>query len=241
VGSGRCARDTAAHTETRGVVGDVNVQDDLYPSGARHMSVPMAEVSPRLPDQTSGSAELEYMMGDAGMQADDYVGDAAGVRRAIQKAKRARAERIDLDYSDLTDGQLTDSWATGIFPNVQIGLHPEGAFLMRFMPHPTDPQRFFYDTMTLFRHADDESYKAPAWMGIPEGTDLTGEDRPDTEYIPLGEPPNLGLVLDQDSELLPVVQEGQRSMGFDGPLWGEQEQRLRHFHVELDRYLAGDK
>ena len=59
--------------------------------------------------------------------------------------------------------------------------------------------------------------------------------------VPLGEPPNLGLVLDQDSELLPVVQEGQRSMGFDGPLWGEQEQRLRHFHVELDRYLNSEK
>ncbi|MFK8016866.1 MAG: SRPBCC family protein [Gammaproteobacteria bacterium] len=231
----------AVHPETQGVMGDLNVQYDLYPHGASRMIVPLAQVSPRFPDQTSVNAGLQYMMGDAGMQADDYVGDAAGVRRAIQKAKRARAERIGLDYTALTDGQLTDSWATGIFPNVQIGLHPEGAFLMRFMPHPTDPERFFYDTMTLFRHADDESYKAPAWMGIPQGTDLTGEDRPDTEYIPLGEPPNLGLVLDQDSELLPVVQEGARSMGFDGPLWGEQEQRLRHFHVELDRYLASDK
>jgi hypothetical protein len=31
-----------------------------------------------------------------------------------------------------------DSWATGIFPNVQIGMHPEGCFLMRFLPHATD-------------------------------------------------------------------------------------------------------
>ena len=26
--------------------------------------------------------------------------------------------------------------------------------------------------------------------------------------------------------------------GFAGQLWGEQEQRLRHFHVELERRLA---
>ncbi len=84
----------AVHPETQGVMGDLNVQYDLYPNGASRMIVPLAQVSPRFPDQTSVNAGLQYMMGDAGMQADDYVGDAAGVRRAIQKAKRARAERV---------------------------------------------------------------------------------------------------------------------------------------------------
>jgi carnitine monooxygenase subunit len=48
-------------------------------------------------------------------------------------------------------------------------------------------------------------------------------------------------VLDQDSELLPIVQQGIRSRGFKGPLWGEQEVRVRHFHRELDRYIFGEK
>jgi hypothetical protein len=78
-------------------------------------------------------------------------------------------------------------------------------------------------------------------MGLPEGTDTSGETRPEIERTGVGEPPNLGLVLDQDSRLLPVVQAGIRSRGFDGPLWSEQEQRLRHFHTELDRYLSGEK
>jgi hypothetical protein len=47
-------------------------------------------------------------------------------------------------------------------------------------------------------------------------------------------------VLSQDAELLPIVQQGVRSRGFRGQLWGEQEQRLRHFHVELEKYLADD-
>ena len=231
----------AVHPETQTVMGDLNVQYDLYPHGASRMIVPLAQKSPRVSDQTSVDAGLEFMMQDAGMDPASYNGDAAGVRAAIQASKRARAARIGLDYSDLSDGQLTDSWATGIFPNVQIGLHPEGAFLMRFMPHPTDPERFYYDTMTLYRPADDPNYTAPAWMGIPEGTDLSGDFRPLIERVPLGEPPNLGLVLDQDSELLPVVQAGMHSKGFAGPLWGEQEQRLRHFHTELDRYISGEK
>ena len=48
-------------------------------------------------------------------------------------------------------------------------------------------------------------------------------------------------MLDQDSELLPVVQKGIRSRAFDGPLWSEQEIRLRHFRAELDLYLSGEK
>ncbi len=144
-------------------------------------------------------------------------------------------------YENFTDGQLTDSWATGLFPNVQMGMHPEGVFIMRFVPHPSEPERFFYDTMILYRVVDDPSYTVPAWMGLPPDTDVTGRTRPNVRRVPIGEKPNLGDVLDQDSELLPVVQKGLRSRAFRGPLWGEQEVRVRHFHRELDRYISGEK
>lgn len=231
----------AVHPQTSTVMDDYGTQYDLYPNGASRMIVPLAKKSPRVADQDSVDEGLKYMMADAGMDPDSVELSAQEVRAAIQQFKRERAERLQLDYNALTDGQLTDSWATGVFPNVQIGLHPEGAFLMRFLPHPTDPERFYYDTITLYRHVDDPNYTVPDWMGLPEGTDTTGEDRPDIEHVGVGEEANLGLVLDQDSELLPVVQKGQRSRGFKGPLWSEQEARLRHFHTELDRYLAKQK
>jgi len=231
----------AVHPETQTVMNDRNVQVDLYPNGFSRMVVPLGVKSERVADQEGVDAGLKFMMQDAGMNPDNYTGSAAGVREAMQQAKRERAARCGLDYSEFVDGQLSDSYATGIFPNVQIGLHAEGAFLMRFMPHATDPERFYYNTMTLWRSGDDPSYTVPAWMGLPEGTDVSGETRPEIERTGVGEPPNLGLVLDQDSRLLPVVQSGIRSRGFDGPLWSEQEQRLRHFHTELDRYLTGEK
>ena len=92
--------------------------------------------------------------------------------------------------------------------------------------------------MTLMAPVDDPDYRQPAWMGLPEDTDITGATRPDSEYYTLDEDAGLGMVLSQDAAFLPLVQQGMRSRGFKGQLWGEQEQRLRHFHVELERRLA---
>ncbi len=228
----------AVHPETRGVMGDLNVQYDLYPNGASRMIVPLGQPSPRAHDQESVNEGLRVMLQDAGVDPDSFEGTAADVRRAIQTGKRERAERLGLDYSRFVDGQLSDSWATGIFPNVQIGCHPEAVFIMRFLPHPTNPERFFYDTMTLLCPVDDPDYCPPGWMGLPEGTDVSGRVRPNMECYGREEDAKLGLVLSQDSTLLPIVQQGMRSRGFKGQLWGEQEQRLRHFHVELERRLA---
>lgn len=228
------------HPETRGVMGDLNVQYDLYPNGASRMIVPLGQPSPRFQDQETVNEGLAMMLRDAGVDPETFDGSAADVRRAIQVGKRERAERLGLDYSRFVDGQLSDSWATGIFPNVQIGCHPEAIFLMRFLPHETDPERFYYDTMTMLFPADDPNYTPPAWMGLPEGTDVTGKTRPETEYYSVDEDADLGLVLSQDADLLPVVQQGMRSRGFTGQLWSEQEQRLRHFHVELEHRLGLD-
>ena len=228
----------AVHPETRGVMGDLNVQYDLYPNGASRMIVPLGQPSPRMHDQTTVNDGLKMMLEDAGLDSGGFTGTAADVRHAIQQGKRQRAERLGLDYSRFLDGQLSDSWATGVFPNVQIGCHPEALFLMRFLPHETDPERFYYDTMTLIFPVADGSYRPPGWMGLPEGTDTTGRVRPATEHYSIEEDANLGMVLSQDSALLPIVQQGMRSRGFDGQLWSEQEQRLRHFHVELERRLA---
>lgn len=227
----------AVHPETRGVMADLNVQYDLYPNGASRMIVPLGQPSPRFHDQESVTEGLQMMLQDAGVDPGEFKGSAQDVRRAIQQGKRARSEQLGLGYERFEDGQLSDSWATGLFPNVQIGCHPEALFLMRFIPHESDPERFYYDTMTLIMPAEDPDYSAPLWMGLPEGTDLSGQVRPATEHYTITEDANLGMVLSQDAAFLPIVQRGMRSRGFKGQLWGEQEQRLRHFHVELERRL----
>jgi hypothetical protein len=217
-------------------------QYDLYPNGASRMIVPICVKSHRVGDQETVDPYLQYMLKEGGIDPATFKGTAREVRTAIQKSKRERARRAGLKhYENFTDGQLTDSWATGLFPNVQMGMHPEGVFIMRFLPDADDPELFYYETMILYRPVDDPNYTVPGWMGLPPGIDTTGRTRPQVIHVPIGEKPNLGDVLDQDSELLPIQQRGIRSRGFKGPLWGEQEQRVRHFHRDLDRYIGGEK
>jgi phenylpropionate dioxygenase-like ring-hydroxylating dioxygenase large terminal subunit len=229
------------HPQTQTVMED-HSQCDLYPNGFQRMIVPICTKSHRVDDQESVDAGLQYMMVEAGMNPAEFKGSAKEVRAAVQKAKRERAKKLGLaHYDKLTDGQLTDSWATGIFPNTQIGMHPEGVFIMQFIPHATDPERFYYDNITMVRYVDDPNYTTPGWMGLPKGTDVTGAVRPNIERHSAGDRADLGEVLNQDVDLVEAVQRGVKSRGFRGAIWSEQEMRLRHYHREIDRYLNGEK
>ncbi|MEM7612627.1 MAG: aromatic ring-hydroxylating dioxygenase subunit alpha [Pseudomonadota bacterium] len=229
------------HPQTQGVMEDFS-QNDLYPNGASRMIVPICTKSHRVEDQDSVDPYQAFMLAEVGIDPETFSGTAQEVREAVQQAKRERARAAGLaHYDNFTDNQLTDSWATGLFPNVQMGMHPEGVFIMRFLPDADDPELFYYETMILYRPVDDPNYKVPAWMGLPEGIDASGENRPEVIHVPVGVLPDLGEVLDQDAELLPVLQKGVRSRGFRGALYCEQEQRVRHFEAEVERYINEEK
>lgn len=231
----------AVHPETQGVMEDYKAQYDLYSNGMSRMIVPFAVPSSRTDDQITINEGIKVMLTDAGLKKEEFPESAQDARKAVQKGKRRLSDQLGLGYERFTDAQLSDSFATGIFPNMQFGCHAEAIFIMRFLPHPTDPERFYYDNIILYRHVDVEGYNAAAWMGLPEDADLEGNDRPDITHFTAEEKPDLGLVLNQDAELLPFVQKGIRSRGFRGPIWNEQEARLRHFQVELDKYINGEK
>lgn len=228
----------SVHPQTQAVMDD-RTQIDLFPNGMSRQFVPFAQPSPRFSDQQTVNAGIQMMLADAGIDPETFSGTAQESRAAIQQAKRARSDKYGLGYEKFSDTQLSDSTIYGVFPNIQIGCHPEAVFIHRFMPHARDPELFTYETIILFKPEDIPGYGAPAWMGLAADADTTGMMRPDIVHTGLGVPPELGEVLDQDSELLPIVQKGARSRGFRGPLWSEQEARLRHFHVALDRHISG--
>ena len=227
----------AVHPQTQCLMDD-RTQIDLWPGGFSRQFVPFAQPSPRFGDQDSINPGIAMMLKDAGIDPAGFPGTAKDSRAAIQQAKRARSVQYNLGYDRFSDTQLSDSTIYSVFPNAQIGCHPEAVFLHRFLPNAENPNQFIYDTMILYAHVDAPNYAPPAWMGLSTELDVSGETRPDIVYTGLGEPPGLGDVLDQDSNLLPIVQAGARSRGFRGPLWSEQEARVRHFHAELDRMMA---
>ena len=227
----------AIHPQTMGMLDD-RTHIDLFENGMSRQFVPFGQPNSHFPDQQGINPGIAVMLQDAGLDPKSFDGTAADSRSAIAMAKRDRAKRLGLDYDRFSDAQLTDATIFGVFPNAQIGCHPEAVFLHRFKPHADDPNQFTYDTTILYRHIDVPGYGAPLWMGLADDVDMSGETRPDVVHTALGESPGMGEVLDQDSDLLPIVQAGARSRGFRGPLWGEQEARLRHFHNHRDQWMS---
>ncbi|MBM4238080.1 MAG: aromatic ring-hydroxylating dioxygenase subunit alpha [Gammaproteobacteria bacterium] len=224
------------HPQTMTMMDD-RTHIDLYPGGFSRQFVPFARPGSRCNDQIGVNPALRSMLADAGVASDQMPSSADRVRASIAAAKRRRAREFGIDYDRFSDAQLTDAVLCGVFPNVQVVTHPEAIFIHRFMPVIDTPRQMIYDTMILYRHIDAPGYGAPAWMGLSKDADLTGTTRPMVVHTPLGATPDMGEVLDQDFVQMPLVQEGVRSRGFRGAILSEQEIRLRHLHVEIDRHV----
>jgi hypothetical protein len=141
----------------------------------------------------------------------------------VQLHKRRTGASMGRDYSELNDDQLTDDYHYLIFPNVTLNVHADDLMLFRQRPHPTDPDRMLYDVWTFEL--------------VPEGAERP--PRPKHQYFRHGDK-SIGLVLDQDAQNLPGVQDGMHSAGLEGLWIGSQELRIRHFHKVLMDYLGGD-
>ena len=227
----------AIHPEILTVFNDYHAQIDLYPHGMSRMTTKFAHASPRLDGGGEINPALQATLREVGIDPETFAGGMADVRPAVQAAKRRRAARLGLDYSGFTDNQLTDDWNYFIFPNIQMGIHPEGVSLLYFRPHPSDPRRFILDVIVMMHPQADPQIRPPAYMGLPDGCDLSGRERVETVVIDWRDG-GLGQVFDQDSGLFAEIQQGIESRGFRGAVLSEQEQRIGHFHAELDRYVG---
>jgi len=231
----------AVHPEILPFYDDYHQQWDLYDHGMSRMLMKFAAVSPRHPDQESVGAELAVMLREVGIDPATFGRPASEVREAIQKAKLALPDRLGPTAGAYVANQMTDDWAYFAFPNVTFNVHPEGVLVQRFRPHATDPEKMIYDITVLIHPITDPLIRIPGYMGVEEGTDCTGNGpRPERRYLIHGDG-GVGPVLEQDGVMVPFVQKGMHSRGFKGARLNEQEQRLRHFQVEIDRYLNGEK
>ena len=200
---------------------DLDIQIDTYERHNRYL-IPFGTLSPRVRTPNAIPDPIKVVMKAAGMDPADYDGPIENIRRDLQKWKRAHAAGQGKDYSRLNDDQLTDDYHYLIFPNVTLNTHADDLMLFRQRPHPTDPDRMYYDIWTF--------ELVPAGAPWPE--------RPRHQHFMHGDK-SIGLVLDQDAQNLPGVQQGMHSAGFPGLWLGRQELRIRHFHKVLDDYVYG--
>lgn len=210
------------HPELLYYLDDYDVQIDVYGRHSRYL-IPFATISHRVRETTEIPPLLKLIMRQAGMDPADFDGRVPEVRKAVQRWKREHGPEEGLDYSDLNDDQLTDDYHYLVFPNVTMNIHADDVMLFRQRPHPTDPDKMFFDLQNFRLLKDGEERPK----------------RPEHRQFRHGEK-SLGLVLDQDAYNLPGVQKGMHSAGFQGLWIGEQEFRIRHFHKVLEDYVGPD-
>jgi phenylpropionate dioxygenase-like ring-hydroxylating dioxygenase large terminal subunit len=211
---------------------DVDVQFDFYENGHNRMIQPQGLVSGRRTDNQEMHQPLADMILDAGLNPDDFIGRNGDARLAIREVKRKPDNIFNMDYSRMTDSQVTDIWAGQVFPNVTFTTQAEAFSFQRFLPHPTDPEKTIWNVIQVGRKT-----KSPRRLEIDpavfEGPRLA---RKRTSID------NTGLyeVLDQDVETIPNVQKGVRSPSMKFVRFGEQEARLQQMYAEIDKYLYGN-
>ena len=194
------------------------------------MKIRYGTVSEKLADRDTISPYMaQWMKTYYGLDETNYQGAAKDVYQA--HCRRVRSGGFGLaDYSRLSDAQITDDWSYLCFPNTSWNMMSEGGAAYRYRPHPTDPDRCFFD-LSLFRfptpgvEMPKVRRKVLAW-----DADLAVE---------MPEMPQQGaLAIAQDMANVGFVQKGMHSSGFKGLILGKPEIRLRHFYQNIDRYLA---
>ena len=158
------------------------------------------------------------------------MASAREVRAAVQASKRARAQRLGLKhYEKFTDAQLTDSWATGLFPE-RADRHASGRRVHHALPAARRPIRSASTTTTSRCTATSMTRTTPCRRGWAclQGMDITGATRPGHRARAGGPAPGPGRGAGPGRRAgRRRAARGSKSRGFRGPLWSEQEQRVR--------------
>jgi phenylpropionate dioxygenase-like ring-hydroxylating dioxygenase large terminal subunit len=217
---------SGTHPDTLDVNDDVNVPLDCYERHSR-MLLQLGVASPRHPDHGQvGDRIREHFLALAGVDVEAFDGGAEDVRPAMARAIReVQGPAMGVDFSELSDDQLTDDYHYSIFPNITLNIFGRSTWLFRHRPHPSNPDKMYFDFFNLLRMPDAE-------IPRPDNQHLVCTDELVLEPVGGG-----GELLAQDTYNLPRVQAGMHSSGFQGLHLGEQEIRIRHFHSVLERYI----
>jgi len=228
------------HPESEFVADDVNVQIDLYGPHSRFIA-PMYIPSPRKigEDKALNDVMIDYLNSE-GFPVAEFDGDVTTLRSAVAAHKRAMTSEHGLDFSNLTDDQLTADYHYNVFPNITFNLFGEQMWMFRHRPHPSDPNKMYFDRM-IFNRVPKGDVQASANAGavdmFVELGDEAVDGRPEHQFYKYGEQSS-GLLLDQDASCLEGVQKGLHSRGMKGFWISHHERRIRNFHQWYEKYLG---
>ena len=168
------------------------------------------------------------------MDPQDYKGRLLDIRGDLQKQKRKLDKEKGYDFSKFKDTQLTDHYHYTIFPNMSFSVKPDGMQWLRGSPHPTEPGKCIFDYwyLTLFPKGV-EKYYSPA-LGLETNIN-TKVPHLKGHYTEV----DVGPGISEDVAIWTSQQKGLSSRGYVGDYMPSQENRIRYFHENIDKYLFG--
>lgn len=220
------------HPEMTNVVGDHNMQHDIFSDHVSRDLCAMASPSP-----TSQRAMSEQELLDSMLVAD---GAMVGARAKVPEGKTARwvmaeqlreqmREKHGLDYSGHSVPEMIDSLKYHLFPNLLIYPAPGLCLVQQFRPDGHDRDRAIFDQYVLHPKPQNGEFEVAEVQVIDEDESFASIESMD---------PFLASVLDQDTDIMRMQREGMYASGKGAETLSiYQEARIRHLHDTLDKYL----
>ena len=231
------------HPQHASMVDCCNSSNFLWPFGHSSTKVEGFTTNPRYPMPEAVPDYMQPLLEGLQLNPMDFQGRVADIRKAVQTRKRELANQFSCGYDLLDDDQLTDVWQYDFFPNLFMTIQAEELSVYGPRPHPTDPNKCFFDKWTL--QLPIEACTDPeAGITLHPGLETSRRDeRPehdifDREAVLNGEH-SLTITFDQDITYLPDMQAGMHSRGFDHALLNQDEARVQHFHDWLASWMDG--
>jgi phenylpropionate dioxygenase-like ring-hydroxylating dioxygenase large terminal subunit len=223
------------HPEMTHVVGDWNMQHDIF---GDHVSRDLCPLGVSSPASKLGLSQQDLL--DRSLLGDPEIVPAEK-RVKVPEGKTARvvmAEEMrktfkstyDLDLSHLTDAEMIDSLKYNIFPNLFIYGGPGLPQIQQVRPLGNDVNRCTLEVL-IFRPAKPGEEPDPA-----EVVRITEKDS--YKDVP-GVSEFMGSVLDQDTQILAWQHEGMKASEKGAETLSRyQESRIRWVHETMDKYLS---
>ena len=226
---------TGTHPQAMPLSPDTSTQYDVWedePHFSRFHSL-VGPSSPNMLQTPSGQESLDaftsmYLPESFGTD-DGELRPGESVRQALARLSRmVYKERLGIDASETPEAELIDGTEYMIFPNLIIWPSYSNPLVYRFRPGPDQNSSIW--EIALFVPFQGE--RPPSGPVVVLDEDGSLEDIPGFEY--------LGALLQQDVENLNFIQNGMRAnSGGHMVVSTYQEQRMRHYHNTIDKYIDG--
>jgi phenylpropionate dioxygenase-like ring-hydroxylating dioxygenase large terminal subunit len=152
-----------------------------------------------------------------------------------EQKRRLWKEQGYVHYQNMNDEELTDSLHTVVFPNVTLSFLPDTLIFFRTEPHPSDPEKCFFDLWSLvFPMEGVEEAEASMFGRLPV---REGELQHRVFDRGRGVPELKDSIVYQDLMIAENQQRGMHSRGYGDAYLSAQETRVRFFHEVLNDYL----